>query len=132
MLAEVDRRVGNGEWVAFTGWEPHWMNDRFDMCLLEDAEEAWGGPSHVETLVNQDFPEEYPGLYQFLQQMRVNKDIQRFLIDQVDNSGKEPEQIALDFLRDNPDVADRWLEGVEAVDGTPGPEALRNHLETES
>jgi glycine betaine/proline transport system substrate-binding protein len=56
MLSEVDRRLGDGEWVAWTGWEPHWMNNRYNMCLLEDPEEAWGGPSHVETLVNNEFP----------------------------------------------------------------------------
>jgi glycine betaine/proline transport system substrate-binding protein len=61
--------------------------------------------------------------------MKVNKDIQGYWIDQIDNSDKEPEEIAVDWLRDNPEVTDRWMEGVEAADGTPGAEALKAHLE---
>ncbi len=129
MLSEVDRRVGDGEWVAWTGWEPHWMNNRYDMCLLEDPEEAWGGPSHVETLVNEEFTEKFPDLYPFFEQMTVSQDIQRDLIDRIDNSGEEPQQVALDWLRENPQATDRWLEGITATDGTDGAEALRNYLE---
>jgi glycine betaine/proline transport system substrate-binding protein len=132
MLSEVDRRLGNGEWVAWTGWEPHWMNNKYDMCLLDDPEQAWGGPSHVETLVNANFPEKFPELYTFFEQMKVTKAIQADLIDRIDNSGKEPKQAALDWLRENPDVTDQWLEGVTATDGTDGAEALRNYLEKQS
>ncbi len=132
MLAEVDRRTGNGEWVAWTGWRPHWMNNRYDMCLLEDPELAWGGPSHVETLVNQDFPERFPELYPFFEQMTVNQEIQAELIDLVDNSGLEPQEVALQWLRENPDVTAQWLEGVTATDGTDGQEALRQYLEERS
>jgi glycine betaine/proline transport system substrate-binding protein len=132
MLSEVDRRIGDGEWVAWTGWEPHWMNNKYDMCLLDDPEEAWGGPSHVETLVNADFPEKFPELYPFFEQMKVTKPIQADLIDRIDNSGEEPKQVALDWLRENPDVTDQWLEGVTATDGTDGAEALRNYLEKQS
>lgn len=129
MLSEVDRHVADGEWVAWTGWEPHWMNNRYDMCLLEDPEEAWGGPSHVETLVNEEFTEKFPDLYPFFEQMTVSQDIQRDLIDRIDNSGEEPQQVALDWLRENPQATDRWLEGITATDGTDGAEALRNYLE---
>ena len=128
MLAEVERRTREGEWVAFTGWEPHWMNNRYEMCLLEDPEEAWGGKSRVETLVNEDFAEEYPELYEFFEQMKVDKNIQAELIDQIDNSGKQPEEVALDWLRAHPTLTTRWLEGVTATDGTEGSEALRNYL----
>src|SRR5215210_7080446 len=129
MLSEVDRRLGDGEWVAWTGWEPHWMNNRYNMCLLEDPEEAWGGPSHVETLVNQDFSEKFPDLYPFFEQMTVTKDIQRELIDGIDNSGEEPSQVAIDWLKANPEVTDQWLEGVQATDGTDGAEALQKYLD---
>ncbi len=129
MLGQVDRRARAGEWVAFTGWEPHWMNNRYDMCLLEDPEEAWGGKSRVETLVNENFPEEYPELYEFFERMKVDRDIQAELIDQIDNSGKEPEEVALDWLRANPAVTAGWLRGVTAADGTDGFEALRRYLE---
>ncbi len=129
MLAEVDRRTREGKWTAFTGWEPHWMNNKYDMCLLEDPEEAWGGKSRVETLVNGDFPQRYPELYEFFKQMKVNRDIQAELIDQIDNSGKDPEEVAHDWLRANPAIAARWLRGVTAIDGTDGFETLRRHLD---
>src|SRR5215212_6623233 len=129
MLSEVDRRLGDGEWVAWTGWEPHWMNNRYNMCLLEDPEEAWGGPSHVETLVNNEFPEQFPELYTFFEQMVVTPEIQRELIDGIDNSGLSPEEFALQWLRDNPEVTDNWLAGIE---GTDGAEALRSYLEQRS
>ena len=37
--------------------------------------------------------------------------------------------IEVSGLSENPDVTDRWLEGVTATDGTDGAEALRNYLE---
>jgi glycine betaine/proline transport system substrate-binding protein len=132
MLSEGDRRLGDGEWVAWTGWAPHWMNNRYSMCLLEDPEEAWGGPSHVETLVNNEFPEQFPELYTFFEQMVVTPEIQRELIDGIDNSGLSPEEFALQWLRDNPEVTDNWLAGIEATDGTDGAEALRSYLEQRS
>jgi glycine betaine/proline transport system substrate-binding protein len=132
MLSEVESRVDEGEWVAFTGWEPHWMNNKFDMCLLEDPEEAWGGTSHVETLLNAEFAEGNPELDKFFGQMLVNKEIQANLIDQIDNSGKEPEQVALDWLNENTELTDQWLDGVKAADGTDGAEALKSYLEENS
>lgn len=132
MLSEVERAIEDDKWVAFTGWEPHWMGQKYDMCLLEDPEMAWGGPSHVETLANADFESENPELYQLFEQMKVNKEIQGNWIDMIDNSGKEPEEIATEWLNDNPEITDKWLEGVESTDGTPGPEALKNYLEEQA
>ena len=132
MLSEVDRRLGDGEWVAWTGWDPHWMNNRYEMCLLDDPEEAWGGQSHVETLVNNEFPEQFPELYTFFEQMVVDRDIQRELIDGIDNSGLPPEEFALQWLRENPEITDNWLAGIEATDGTDGAEALHSYLEQRS
>ena len=132
MLSEVESRVDEGKWVAFTGWEPHWMNNKFDMCLLEDPEEAWGGKSHVETLLNTEFAEGNPELDKFFGQMIVNKEIQANLIDQIDNSGKEPEQVALAWLNENSEITDQWLDGIKAADGTDGAEALKSYLEEKS
>lgn len=132
MLSEVDRAIQDGKWIAFTGWEPHYMGQKYDMCLLEDPEGAWGGPSRVETLANADFGEENPELYQLFEQLKVDKEIQGNWIDLIDNSGKEPEQIATEWLQDNPEITDRWLNGVEAADGTPGPEALKSYLEEQA
>jgi glycine betaine/proline transport system substrate-binding protein len=99
------------------------------MCLLEDPEEAWGGKSRVETLVNEEFSQKYPQLYRFFEQMKVNREIQAELIEQIDSSGKEPQEIAVEWLRANPRTVAEWLEGITATDGTEGFEALRRYLE---
>ncbi len=132
MLSEVDRHIKDDKWVAFTGWEPHWMGQEYDMCLLEDPEEAWGGTSHVETLANADFKKDNPELHQLFTQMKVDKDIQGHWIDEIDRSGKKPEEIATEWLQENSEMTDKWLNGVEAADGTPGPEALKRHLEEQA
>lgn len=132
MLSEVDRAIKDDKWVAFTGWEPHWMGQKYDMCLLDDPEMAWGGPSHVETLANADFEKDNPELHKLFEQMKVNKEIQGNWIDRIDNSGKEPEEIATEWLKENPKMTDKWLNGVKAADGTPGPEALKSYLEEQA
>lgn len=131
MLAEVDKRIREDEWVAFTGWEPHWMGQKYEMGLLEDPKEIWGGPSRVETLATASLEEENPEVFQLFEQMKVDKEIQGYWIDQIDNSGKEPEEIAIEWLRDNPETTEKWMEGVESSDGTPGAEALSAFLEEE-
>jgi len=60
--------------------------------------------------------------------MQVNLDA----IDRIDNSGRQPEEVALQWLRENPETTNRWLEGVMAADGTDGAEALRRYLEERS
>lgn len=132
MLAEVERHVNNDEWVVFAGWEPHWMNQKYEMFFLEDPEKVWGEQSQVETLANAEFIEESEELRQLFEQFKLNADVQATWIDLIDNSGKEPEQVARDWLRDNPDWTRQWLEGVEATDGTDGFEALQQHLEEQA
>ncbi|AHY45324.1 ABC-type proline/glycine betaine transport systems periplasmic component [Rubrobacter radiotolerans] len=130
MLAEVDSRSRNDEWIVFTGWEPHWMGQKYDMCLLEDPEMMWGESSRVETLATASL-EENEELWQFFEQMTIDQDTQATWIDMIDNSGMEPEEVALTWLRDNPETTRRWLEGVETVDGEDGFEALQEHLENQ-
>lgn len=129
MLGEVGRRTGDGEWVVFAGWEPHWMNQQHDMEFLEDPEGAWGEQSHVETLANAEFAGESPELRQLFSQMRLDKDVQATWIDQIDNTDKEPEEIAIEWLSENPEMTQEWMDGVEATDGTDGFEALQSYLE---
>ena len=42
MLAELNARVPNEEWMVFLGWEPHPMNTNFDMAYLEGAGDYFG------------------------------------------------------------------------------------------
>jgi glycine betaine/proline transport system substrate-binding protein len=131
MLAEVDRKSQAGDWIVFTGWEPHWMGQRYDMCLLEDPEGLWGESSQVETLVTASL-EEDENLWRFFTQMKLDQETQANWIDMIDNTDMEPEEVALTWLRENPEMTREWLAGVETTDGTDGFEALQEHLEQQS
>lgn len=111
------------------------MNQKYEMFFLENPEKVWGEQSQVETLANAEFIEENEELRQLFEQFQLNADVQATWIDLIDNSGKEPAQVAQDWLRDNPDWTRQWLEGVEATDGTDGTdgfEALQQHLEEQA
>jgi glycine betaine/proline transport system substrate-binding protein len=59
MLADVEDRYSSGEDFAFIAWSPHWMNQRYNLRLLDDPEDALGDlndPARMTTIVNEDQP----------------------------------------------------------------------------
>ncbi len=45
MMSQVASDIRNGQWIAFLGWEPHWMNVDFDIRYLKDPENLWVMPA---------------------------------------------------------------------------------------
>ncbi|WP_331445514.1 glycine betaine ABC transporter substrate-binding protein [Natranaerobius thermophilus] len=50
MIADVEQKIENEEWVVFSGWEPHYMNVIFDMEYLDDPKGIWGEGEQVGTI----------------------------------------------------------------------------------
>lgn len=132
MLSAVDSALDREEWIVFAGWTPHWMNIEYDVRYLEDPEDMWGpdqGRSDVKTLVTTDFSESNPNATRLLDQLVFSADDQSAMILGFSYEEREPEEVALEWLRDNPERVEAFLEGVTTRDGEPAWPVIQQALE---
>lgn len=126
MLSEVDGRTSRGEWVAFNGWEPHWMNVEYDIVPLEDPEGIWGEADRVLTAQRTGFDEEYPNVHKLMSQIKVETEWQDKWIAGYGYEERPADEVARDWVANNLEHVEEWVEGVYTADGeTPAIEALR-------
>lgn len=127
MLAQVERMIQKEEWIVFLGWEPHWMNIRFDIKYLE----AVGEPkiaettSDVLTVANVKLGDRHPNVEKFFSQYVVRKDEQSKWVLDHGQKDIEAETVAADWIADNLDRVSEFLDGVKARDGRPAIEAVK-------
>jgi len=115
MLAEVERRYRMREEFAFVAWEPHWMNEAYDLDYLEDPKGALvtlTEPSDVSTLVRDGLAEDDPVAYAFLDSMELTEAEVTGLQTEIEDAG-DPIEGAKVWLRDNRDVVEPWVEAAE-------------------
>ncbi len=115
MLAEVGRRYRMREEFAFVAWEPHWMNEVYDLDYLEDPKGALGNltdPADVSTLVREGLAEDDPTAYAFMDRMELTEAQVTGLQTEIREAG-DPIEGARIWLEDNRDVVEPWVEAAE-------------------
>ncbi|GAB2518987.1 ABC transporter substrate-binding protein [Nocardiopsis aegyptia] len=119
MLGEVERRADEQEPVVFLGWEPHWMNVQWDLVYLEDPEEVWPGAGEIRVLTRAGFESDNPDVARFLSQMEVDTATASAWINRLSKDGDPVETVAQEWIAQNTDEVEAWLDGVETADGQP-------------
>lgn len=117
MMSQVESDIRNEQWVAFLGWEPHWMNVDFDIRYLEDPENLWGDASSVSTVVASDFAERHPNVIAFLDNMVVPIAVQDQWVYAYSREDQPLEAVAATWIQSHPERVNAWLEGVTTADG---------------
>ncbi|MDF0600573.1 choline ABC transporter substrate-binding protein [Psychromarinibacter sp. C21-152] len=131
MLAQVERSIRRDEPVVFLGWEPHPMNANYEMSYLTGGDDYFGpnlGGATVYTNTSAGFVEECPNVGTFLQNLEFTLAMENEIMGAILNDGTDPEEAATAWLKENPEVLDTWLDGVETKDGGNGLEAVKAAL----
>ncbi|ADO77235.1 ABC transporter substrate-binding protein [Halanaerobium praevalens] len=128
MLSSVKRAYRNEEWIAFNGWKPHYMNVLFDLKYLKDPEGIWGENDSVHTVARNGYQAENPNFYKFLEQFAVPAPIQNKWIDEYQNKGRDPEEVAEEWIANNLDIVNQWVFGVKTTDGQMARKAISNKI----
>lgn len=127
MLAQVGRSIEREEWIAFYGWTPHWMNITYDLYYLEAPEGS--KIAHTEatvyTLVPPEVTESHPNVVRFLRNYAVEPQTQSRWIYEHSYEERPEDEVAREWIANNPETVRQWLEGVETVDGGPAFEAVQ-------
>lgn len=131
MLSEVQRAERRNKWVVFLGWEPHPMNSNFEIEYLDGGDD-WFGPNFggatVHTNTRKDYSIQCPNMGKLLTNLEFSLTMENQIMGAILNDGKKPQQAATEWLRNNPEVLNNWLQGVKTLDGKPGLPAVKKHL----
>ena len=131
MLAEVKSKIAAKEWVVFLGWEPHPMNTRFEMGYLEGADDYFGpnlGGATVYTNTRAGYSEACTNVGALLSNLEFTLEMENQLMGDIMDGGEDPDDAAASWLKQNPQVLEAWLKGVETVEGQPGLAAVKASL----
>ena len=117
MLAELKRKYEAKEPIVFLAWSPHWMNAKYDFHYLDDPKDLQGefnDPSRITTVVNEDLPDENPVAYAFLKAISLDEEQVNQMEADINEAGADdPEKGVRNWLEDNRDVVQPWIEAAK-------------------
>jgi glycine betaine/proline transport system substrate-binding protein len=116
--------------MVFLGWEPHPMNIKFAINYLADSTNTFGpndGSADVYTNVRAGYLDQCPNIARFLNQLKFTLPIEDTLMNAV-LTGQDASEAAEAWLKSNPAIWAKWLDGVTTFDGKPAVPALKTSL----
>ena len=129
MIANMKRAMKKEDWIVTLAWKPHWMNYIMDIKYLEDPKDVWvSAESWVNTLTRNGFKDDNPQIYKFLEQFKVNSEMSNEWIYYIGYKEQEPKEVAKNWVENNPDVVEKWLQGVKTKDGKDAFKVLKENL----
>jgi glycine betaine/proline transport system substrate-binding protein len=130
MLTEVTRAEKDNKWIVYLGWAPHPMNVQHKMTYLSGGDDVFGadyGAASVYTVTSTDLATRCPNVNKLVTNLEFNLDMEgQIMLPIMDKTG--PNEAAKSWLAQNPAVLDKWLDGVNTVDGQPGLAAVKKSL----
>jgi len=109
MTAVLKDKIKKKEWVAVTGWTPHWKFARWDLKYLKDPRGIYGGAEQIRTIVRKGLDKDMPEVYRFLDNFHWTL----AEIGQVmgwNAEGADPYESAKRWIKENPDRVNEWLK----------------------
>ncbi len=127
MLTEAEQRMKANEWVVFLGWTPHPVMGEMKINYLGGMEKAGFGEAKVHTLTRKGYTTECPNVGTFIKNLKFTLSSENEMMAKV-LAGGNPNDVAKEWLKANPDAATPWLAGVTTFDGKDAAEAVKAAL----
>ncbi len=109
MLAEMESRIANGEYVVGMGWQPHSMFGAMDLTILkQDGVQVWP----IDTLFILGRPgarQDLPVVCEFLNNVFWTNDTIGALMVYINESNLDTMAAAREWKDQNPDVWTDWI-----------------------
>lgn len=115
MLTELDQAYQNEEPIMITAWSPHYKFANWDLKFLEDPEGVYGDGEESVALARIDLQDDHPEAYEILENITFEgSELDEPLSETLD---EDFEVVAENWIEDNREAVDSWIEGVDTVDG---------------
>jgi glycine betaine/proline transport system substrate-binding protein len=100
------------------------------MSYLAGGDDIFGpnlGEAKVYTAIPPSYEKKCPNVYKFLTNLQFTLDMENQVMGPILKKVK-PNKAAKDYLVKNPAILDKWLAGVNTLDGKPGLAAVKATL----
>ena len=125
MLTEAEKAIKNNEWILFLGWTPHPVMGEMKISYLDGVVDYGFGPATVYTNVRAGYVAECPNAGKLVSNLRFNLKMEGEMMAPVLKDGKDPKEVAQEWIKANPDSINAWLDGVTAFDGSDAKAAAQ-------
>lgn len=118
MASELDTAMANEDPIIITGWNPHWTFAKYpDMKYLEDTKGVYGEVEEIRSLARKGLKEENPEAYKLIEQFNWEVEDMEGIMYESNETGDDIDEVAKQWVEDNPEKVAEWTDGVEDVDG---------------
>src|SRR5699024_2307791 len=113
MITELRKAYKKEDTIVVPLLKPHWKFDVYDMKRLKDPNDVYGGDGdHIYIIANKDLEKDAPAAYKILEQYTEDYNMVEELMPPVFDEDKDPKDVARDFIDDNPELVEKWTDGV--------------------
>ncbi|QGY40418.1 glycine/betaine ABC transporter substrate-binding protein [Pseudodesulfovibrio cashew] len=135
MLSEVQAYAKNHKWIVFLGWAPHSMNERIDMTYLTGStDETFGGNNGTATVwtnIRKGLEQDNPNVAKLFKNMQFPVSMMNQIMTTVHKDKSIGfTKAGLLWLKANPEMYEKWLDGVTTADSKPGAAAFKAYLDS--
>ena len=114
MTAALKKAYEEKQPIIVTGWTPHWKFAQFDLKYLEDPKGVYGADENINTIVRNGLQQDHPSAYALLDKFHWEPaDMETVMIAIVE--GADPAEAAANWVKENQEKVNSWLEGIEPV-----------------
>lgn len=110
MTAALKKAIDNKEWIAVTGWKPHWKFARWDLKFLQDPKKVYGEVENIHTIARKNIKEDLPQVATFFEKFKLNDQELGGLMGMISESDKSEEEVAREWIKENKELVNSWIE----------------------
>ncbi|OQY20430.1 MAG: glycine/betaine ABC transporter substrate-binding protein [Desulfobacteraceae bacterium 4572_35.1] len=109
MTAALKDAIRNKEWIAVTGWTPHWMFGRWQLKYLSDPQNVYGGAEFINTIVRKGLKEDMPEVYAVLDNFHWTPAELQQVMGMNQQEDSQPYENAKRWVNEHPELVNSWL-----------------------
>jgi glycine betaine/proline transport system substrate-binding protein len=127
MLVQAQKLMAKKEFVVFLGWAPHPVMGKMPLVYLSGFEKDGFGDAKINGLTRPGYTTECPNIGKLLANLEFSLPMESSVMEDIGNN-VDGDTAGAKWLKANPDVLGKWLDGVTTVDGQPGLDAVKKSL----
>lgn len=109
MTTMLKQAIDKNEYIAVTGWKPHWKFARWDLKFLEDPKKVYGEVENIHTIARLGLEEDMPDVATFLKNFKMDDKQLGGLMGMIADSDKDPLEVAREWMNQNEELVNNWI-----------------------